>query len=138
MKKITLLFSIIALAVFAGCTKEGPAGPAGANGSSIIMATDTFTVNPADWSLVNANYPYYYKLEHTNTAITQKIVDNGTIQVFSKSTTYPDWYAWPDVVAGNGQAGFRFSYNVGKLTLLGDNFQSGPPSTYTIKAVIMQ
>ena len=143
MKKNIFLSSIVILIGLYGCTKEGPigpagpAGPAGATGTSgtSIIAVETFTASSSSWVSVTTNY---YKYTHTNTAITQEIVDMGTIQVFSKSTTYPDWYAWPNVVAGAGQAGWRFNYNLNTLTLLGDNMTSGPPPTVTIKMVIMK
>lgn len=138
MKKIIILFLIpLILTGIISCTKTGPAGPVGATGptgpaGSSVVAIDTFTVLSTSWVMTSTGY---YKYVRTNTNITKSIVDIGTVDVYAWTASYPDWYAWPETVAGAGQAGYRYFYNLNTLTLLADNFPSGPP-TNKIKVVI--
>ncbi|MBI2271665.1 MAG: hypothetical protein HYU69_15080 [Bacteroidetes bacterium] len=139
MKKILVLFSIgIIVSTFFSCTKTGPAGPAGATGptgASTIIAIDTFSVPIASWNQWQTNY---YKFVHTNSKITQHVVDAGSVSVFvANQALYPGvWYAMPFTVAGTGQAGQRFTYSLNTITLLNENYTSGIPCVYQFKVVI--
>lgn len=140
MKKIISIFSCaILLVVFFGCTKQGPVGPAGPTGptgpaGSTTVVIDTFSVPTTSWVQGQTNY---YTFVRTNSNITKKVVDVGIIDVYVKTAT-SDWYGMPDVVAGPGQAGWRYSYGLNSLTIYADNFTSGLTQKYYFKAVIKE
>ena len=112
--------------MFFACKKE----------ASVSMSVSTFVVPTTAW-VIN-RIPDYYKYVITTPVLTQQVVDDGTIQVFSKSRYYPEWFGWPDVTAGYGNQGFRFSYKTDTLTLYADDFYNNPPDTCTIKLVVIK
>jgi hypothetical protein len=91
MKKVLRLsvFAAISMTVLSitGCKKEGPAGPAGANGSANVTS-NTFTVNTWLW-----DSPYYY-VDLPVSAITS--ANNSTVAVMVYfSTNGNAWVALP-------------------------------------------
>lgn len=121
-KNSILLCTVVMLFVYAGCTKQGPvgpAGPAGPTGPTGLTTTivDTFSIASNSWVTVQTSY---YKFVHSDVIFTQKVVDVGSVEVYVKNSSYPDWFGMPNVVAGG--AGFRFSYGVGSITIYADNF----------------
>ncbi len=105
--------------IFSGCAKDGetgPQGPAGATGNANVIATSTLT---ASWVLSGT----YYVAGMTVPAITQDIVDKGSVQVF---TQYGDeWWALPDL---NGVNSTQFGFGLGNVSLLNSNSDGSTPS----------
>jgi hypothetical protein len=91
----------------------GTTGPSGGSGTVIV---DTFSIAVASWVQTQ---PSYYKYIHTDANFTQKVSDAGSVEVFIKNSSYPDWFGMPDVVAGG--SGYRFSYGVGSISIFADN-----------------
>jgi hypothetical protein len=88
MKAIVLLLFEVALFSFAACTKQGPAGAPGtpgpqgnANVQSIVFSGQSFL----------ANTP----LKFTVPAITQTILDSGSVNIYARTSGATDWVTLP-------------------------------------------
>ena len=94
--KLTAVF--ILLTGFAisltSCKKgdTGPAGPAGANGVANIQ-TSSVTTNNSSWSFDNSDNSYNAIINYA--AITQAVMDKGTVQVFLGDGNGTEWAALP-------------------------------------------
>jgi hypothetical protein len=78
MKKKSLIIFGITLISIVGCTKEGPIGPAGADGNANVVSStissSNWVYNSPSWS-ITFSYP----------AITQNIIDKGAVLVYLKN-----------------------------------------------------
>ncbi len=100
---LTTVFAGLALTLgltFSSCKKgdtgpAGPQGPAGTNGTNGVanIQTGTVTTNNASWSFDNTDNSYNATL--TFGAITQSVVEKGTVQVFIGDGTGQEWAALP-------------------------------------------
>lgn len=128
------LFLIGFMIVSGSCTKEesapaGPRGAAGPAGTSPLYAVGTFTVNT--WSA--SGNGWYSQTSFTQ--ITQDIVDNGTVQVYTKYGT--EWWALPDLNGKNSTVyGFGPGY-VGLINSNSDNTPAANPGAQVFKIVII-
>ncbi len=118
-KSITSVFAGIALTsilAFTSCKKgdTGPAGPAGANGTNGVanIQTSTVTTNNGTWAFDATDNSYNGTL--TYAAITQAVIDRGTVQVFVGDGTGKEWGGLP-LAYGNVQ--FNFSYKLGEVII---------------------
>lgn len=78
MKKKSLIIFGITLISIIGCTKEGPVGPAGADGNANVVSS---TISSSNWVYNSPNWSitYFYP------AITQNIIDKGAVLVYLKN-----------------------------------------------------
>ncbi|HEY2720260.1 MAG TPA: hypothetical protein VGI82_00960 [Chitinophagaceae bacterium] len=91
MKKLKLIFIVIAFAIlYFSCGKgsagpKGPAGPTGPVGSANVIYSAWFLTG-AGWDTVtNApSYGAYATYDKAATGITQSIIDNGVVLVYMK------------------------------------------------------
>lgn len=76
----TLILSVIIMAVFNSCQKEGPVGPAGTDGNANVQSS---TVWITTWYYTAPSYyaDIYYA------AITQDIIDRGAVLVYVETGT---------------------------------------------------
>jgi len=121
-KFLFLSMALYCTLIFSGCAKDGetgpqgPAGAAGAAGNANVIATNTFT---ASWVLSGTAYG----AELSVPAITQDIVDRGSVQVFVQ---YADeWWGLPDL---NGVNSTQFGFGLGNVSLLNTNSDGTTPS----------
>ncbi|MCX6244870.1 MAG: hypothetical protein NTU98_09215 [Bacteroidetes bacterium] len=79
MKKaiFTWLAFAAMILLFNSCSKDGATGPAGTNGNTNVHSK-TFVVNPSDWNVNSTNLTRFL----TDSAITQDIIDNGSVEMF--------------------------------------------------------
>lgn len=78
MKKNSLIIFGIALISIFSCTKEGPMGPAGANGNANVVSS---TISSSNWVFTSPSWAITF----TYPAITQDIIDKGAVLVYLKS-----------------------------------------------------
>lgn len=119
IKTMTTVFAGVALTfglAFTSCKKgdTGPAGPAGTNGTNGVanIQTGTVTTNNSTWSLDNSDNSYNATL--TYAAITQSVIDKGTVQVFISDGTGSEWLALP---FSYGIVQYNYSYKLGQVLL---------------------
>lgn len=117
--KITAVFAGVAITMSLSLTScvKGDTGPAGANGKDgtngvANIQTSTVTTNNASWSLDNSDNSYNATL--TYAAITQSVVEKGTVQVFFSDGNGDEWLALP---FSYGTIQYNYSYKVGKVLL---------------------
>jgi hypothetical protein len=96
MKKILTLCLAVALASgFTSCTKEGPAGPAGATGNANVHSK-TITINPSEWYQIGTQGSSGdgYRADKADADITSAIVNSGAVLAYisSDNTT---WFSLP-------------------------------------------
>jgi hypothetical protein len=118
---VTGLILVLSL-TFTSC-KKGDTGPAGTNGTNgtngkdgkdgvANIQTGTVTTNNATWVLDNSDNSYNAVL--TYTAITQSVIDRGTIQAFIGDGSSKVWIALP---FSYGTVQYNYFYEVGKVTI---------------------
>jgi hypothetical protein len=78
MNKKSLIIFGIALISIVGCTKEGPTGPAGANGNANVVSS---TISSSNWVFNSPSWSNTF----TYPAITQDIIDKGAVLVYLKN-----------------------------------------------------
>lgn len=124
--KIHYLFTllILGMALFTGCSKEGPVGPAGPAGptgpagNSGTLNVKT-TILDVVWN-TNGNTSYRAVVNEKN--ITQAIMDKGVVNV-SMSTDKVKWIPMP---YANSVIGFYLWYDIGSLTVTSVNLTTNP------------
>lgn len=116
---ITSVFAGIAITLsltLSSCKKgdTGPAGPAGSAGTNGVanIQTGTVTTNNATWSFDATDNSYNGTL--TYAAITQAVIDKGTVQVFLGDGTGKEWGALP---LSYGIVQYNYSYKVGEVLI---------------------
>ena len=113
---MTVVFAGVAITLGSSLTscKKGDTGPAGANGKNGVanIQTATVTTNNASWVLDNSDNSYNATL--TYAAITQAVVEKGTIQVFISDGNGAEWLALP---FSYGTVQYNYSYKVGEILL---------------------
>ena len=112
--KDVITFIAITLSItFTSCKKgdTGPAGPAGANGVANIQ-TSNFTTTNSSWSFDPSDNSYNATIGWL--AITQSIIDKGTIQVFLGDGSGSQWAALP---ASIGFDQINYSYKLGQVII---------------------
>src|SRR5258708_5762734 len=120
----TLATSIVAAALlFTGCKKgdTGPAGASGANGNANVQVTE-ITIQPSDWGAVIPNYQYTKSFSVP--AITQSVIDKGTVELQGASGSITD----PNI---------SFSYSIGQVQVLDNTNNSAPSTTDYFKIVVI-
>jgi hypothetical protein len=125
IKSITLnLVVLVSICVTIISCKKGDVGPAGANGVANIQA-GTITTNNSAWSFDNTDNSYNAILNYS--AITQSVVENGTVQVFIGDGLGTEWAALP---FSYSDLQYNYSYKLGQvlvsLTLSTGSVPSNP------------
>ncbi len=121
MKRTLKLFTATVLLLIAfSCKKNevGPQGPQGAQGNANVQTT-TIKINANDWVAIVTNYQYAKTINLS--AITQGIIDNGSVVVY-QSTDGASWGA---------PSNPRYVYSLGKV----DN--TSPNMDYYFKIVVI-
>lgn len=78
MKVKSLVIFGLAIISIVGCTKEGPIGPAGADGNANVVSS---SFSSSNWVFGSPNW----SLVLVYSAITQEIIDNGAVLVYLKN-----------------------------------------------------
>lgn len=119
IKKTTSLSALLAILIgltITACKKgdTGPAGPAGANGTNGVanIQTSSVTTSNNSWTFDNTDNSYNATL--TYAAITQAVIDRGTVQVFLGNGNGTEWAALPFAY---GIVQYNYSYKVGQVFL---------------------
>ena len=115
----------------------GPAGPVGSNGTNGVANIQTTTVTSNNNSWVFDSVGNSYDATITYTAITQAVVDRGTVQVFLGSGNGTEWLALP---FSYGIAQYLFSYSLGKVDItatLSNNAIPNNPGGQQFKVVVI-
>jgi hypothetical protein len=86
------LASFFLIALLALSCKKGDTGPAGAKGTANVIYSDWFT--PASYTKDTVFGTYGFSADKAVTALTQQIVDSGTVIVFGKLDGYVT-SVWP-------------------------------------------
>lgn len=146
MKKTTTqttkLTTMVLLAIglfFTACKKgdTGPQGPAGTNGTNGVanIQTSTVTTNNSTWGFDNRDNSYNATLNYP--AITQAVVDRGTVQVFISDGNGTEWLALP---FSYGNIQYLFSYKLGQVLIaytLSNNAVPTNPGGQQFKVVVI-
>ena len=113
IKDVITFIAITLSFTFTSCKKgdTGPAGPTGANGVSNIQ-TSNFTTTNSSWSFDPSDNSYNTTISWL--AITQSIIDKGTIQVFLGDGSNSQWAALP---ASFGDNQINYSYKLGQVII---------------------
>lgn len=138
MKKtncILLLCCLLAV-VFTACKKgdTGPQGAAGKDGTANIQ-TFPMSTSSSSWSLWTNDSSYNATL--VVPAITQRVLEAGTVQVFIGNGNGTDWTAMP---WSYGATQYNFDYEVGKVNIyvtLSDFSSPGNPGNVPFKVVVI-
>jgi hypothetical protein len=138
MKKTLFSFAILAMMFLVSCTKPGPTGPEGpagtngtngTNGNANVIGTNTVALNSGNWSAIGSNF----EATITAPAITQAIVDKGTIMVYEQFGSY--WVALPYTI-GKLSVVYYFTLNTVKIDYVyNDNSQTPNPGNKTYRIV---
>jgi hypothetical protein len=124
MKKV--LFSMVAIATlaFTSCTKEGPAGPAGDDGS---FTTYTFTSAATDWAA--STY-----VEYPVSIITQDVMDKGIALVYVQDE-FGYWNPCPS--SWHAINGYTYVYTAAAGGIVGLDVTTAPTVDYQVRVVTM-
>ena len=135
-RNILLLFSSLFF-VLSSCKKgdTGPQGEPGKNGSSNIQSYSQTAVNNS-WTYNSSENSY--DVTFSVPAITNAVVNGGTIQVFlGIGTTTTQWAAMP-FAYGNSQ--YNYDYQLGKVNIyvtLGNGNTPDNPGGLQFKVVVI-
>jgi hypothetical protein len=137
-KSIVTICAFIALSFFYGCAKDpitGPAGPAGAagkDGNANVVAITSTTVSTWTYDSTNKSYIGIIKAP----AITQAIVDKGSVQVFENHGSI--WVSLPDA-AGSNTNNMTFAFLLGNVAIVNVNTNGTVPpnpGVHTFRVVV--
>lgn len=122
------LLLLSGLFLFFSCKKEGPAGPAGADGNANVRS-GTVSLTNANWkwnsfwaltTSTGSSTIYSTRYADINTELlTQEIADKGSVQVFFKPSN-DGWVSLPFTfldVTRNYYFNFMYEYKPGKISL---------------------
>lgn len=126
-KAITFISALLFTCLFALSCKKGETGPAGADGKDGTngtngkdgkngvsnISTSNINTNNNSWIFDSSDNSYYANLY--SSAITQTVVDAGTVQVFLGNGSGTAWSALPFSI---GIVQYNFSYALGKVQIL--------------------
>ena len=142
IKTMTTVIAGLALTLglaLTSCKKgdTGPAGPAGSNGTNGVanIQTSTVTTNNSTWGFDNTDNSYNATLNYP--AITQAVVDRGTVQVFISDGAGSEWLALP---FSYGNIQYLYSYKLGQVLItytLADNAVPSNPGGQQFKVVVI-
>ena len=132
--KKLFLFAAIITAVLSACKGDkGDTGPQGAQGNANVQSY-TYTVNPSNWYALT----YEWDTDLGVSAVSQSILDRGTVNVFMSTDGGSNWLALPFSFTG---AEFNFLYKVGTVTVAysWDNgvLPSSAPNTCKFKVIVV-
>lgn len=122
--------------VITSCTKEGPAGPAGADGNANVASSNVVALNNWVSSFDNGT-----EFQYTSTiswgGITQAVKDNGLVMVYMRDNSTTDWTALPYSDAGSGYSlAYNFDVAVGSVVVSFNGFDNtGSPGIGTMNGV---
>lgn len=130
MKRTLKLFTATVLLLIAfSCKKNevGPQGPQGAQGAqgNANVQTTTIKINANDWVAIVTNYQYAKTINLS--AITQGIIDNGSVVVY-QSTDGASWGA---------PSNPRYVYSLGKVDFIYNLNNTSPNMDYYFKIVVI-
>jgi hypothetical protein len=130
IKTLTILIAGLALTLstlFSSCKKgdTGPAGPTGTNGTNGVanIQTSTVTTNNLSWVFDNTNNSFNATIIYA--AITQAVVDKGTIQVFIGDGTSTQWEALPFAYS---TFQYNYNYKLGQILISVTLSNGNPPA----------
>jgi hypothetical protein len=145
-KQIKFLVSLFLLgSIFlTSCTKEvvGPEGPAGKDGKdgNANVTAYSATLTPSNWTTLGAygQEGYGFGAIVQVPAITQEIVDVGTVLVYLSATPGMVPLPYTDIYDGY-TINVLYAYRAGEIVLniFRTDFMGTPPSTFTIKIVVI-
>ncbi|MCC6371207.1 MAG: hypothetical protein IT236_09405 [Bacteroidia bacterium] len=113
----TLILSLATICLTLNSCKKGDTGPAGPQGTAgtngvANIQTGTVTTNNSTWTLDNTDNSYNATL--TYAAITQSVIDKGTVQVFISDGNGSEWAALP---FSYGIVQYNYSYKLGQVII---------------------
>ncbi len=114
----------IATLAFTSCTKEGPAGPAGDDGS---FTTYTFTSSATDWAA--STY-----VEYPVSIITQDVMDKGIALVYVQDE-FGYWNPCPS--SWHAINGYTYVYTAAAGGIVGLDVTTAPTIDYQVRVVTM-
>lgn len=100
---------LVSICISLSACEKGDVGPAGANGVANIQAS-TITTNNSAWSFDNTDNSYNAIFNYS--AITQSVVDGGTVQVFIGDGIGSEWAALP---FSYSDLQYNYSYKLGQV-----------------------
>ena len=133
MKTIKLLLILFLYTAISSCSKEGPAGPAGAQGNANVTP-NTYTV--ASWD----NNGYVYYANFSVSALTSSIQNGGAIETFLSTDGGTDWSALPFTQFISGGSNYMWTYttSVGNVEVIwtynGIGLGSDPNTIYGVSS----
>jgi hypothetical protein len=120
MKKILTLCLTVALTTgFTSCTKEGPAGPAGAQGNANVHSK-TITINPSSWYHVGTSGSSGdgFEADLTNTDITSAIASSGAVLSYISSDN-STWFSLPQTAPfSTWSESINIFYSTGSISVV--------------------
>ncbi len=132
--KSKYVFFALMLVFVTSCSKDGEQGPAGADGNANVISSGWVPYDSANWSSSTSEFGITYRnYPVTVSEITQDVVDNGVVLVYTRFFT--DTYVLPftDKIVGGGENQvLSFRLNLGALTIKMRNVSgSGDPGTFS-------
>ena len=115
-KKLKIIAAtLLLITTFASC-KKGDTGAAGTNGTNGVdgnanVHAAILTVNGSDWTYSSAKWEYTVNFNYG--AITQDIIDNGTVSVFKSDAAATVFQAIPATYYFNSTQSESFQYKYG-------------------------
>ena len=146
MKKTKKLFSTILVSglgltclMFTSCKKgdTGPAGPAGTNGTNGVanIQTSSVTSTNGSWSYDATEDSYNATISYP--AITQEVVDRGTVQVYIGNSSGTSWAALPFAYF---DLQYSYEYRIGQVLIsvvLNNSSALANPGAQVFKIVVI-
>jgi len=128
LKSIVLMAAFAFAVTLVGCTGKdgapgatGPAGTSGANGTNGVANINSQTFMNQGLSYVSANSDY--ELTMNDAAITQTVVDNGEVVVYTQPSSNPS--GWTVLPATLGGTSINITFAVGGVIVQSANATSG-------------
>ena len=116
-KFLSVALLIASASIFSSCAKEGPTGPAGANGKdgNANVKSQSYFITGSEWTYATGEATLTKQMSQ----ITQDIVNNGVVSVYVKASGSSVWEAMPTAIGDPSGVvlSLGYSYEVGKLNL---------------------
>ncbi|MBO9634293.1 MAG: hypothetical protein J7578_14355 [Chitinophagaceae bacterium] len=134
---LTIILSSVSLLFLTQC-KKGDTGPEGPKGTANVIYSDWIATTPwtASTTSTGAGKSTFY-LDLTSSAVTQAIIDSGTVLVYAKFISDPDGTgiakALPSTYYNLGGAATQYNFQYGlflkKIRVICDVVPAGTPAT---------
>ncbi len=141
MKNLVFILLIGLTIVFVGCEKEGPTGPAGADGTdgNAHVVSKTFVVYSTEWEEYQASGYTIYEVTKDFTEVTTEMVANGAIIAYMKNEDFYVALPWT-VSINNFSVSYSYGFSDGYVSLsaiYNQEITGGEPTTKEYKVVFI-